>query len=50
MIEEELLLQKGIELELHKFDIQIRKSLIFGVTQSKGAALVKSLSKKKSSL
>ena len=34
MIEEELLLQKGIELELHKFDIQIRKAIIQQVINS----------------
>ena len=34
MIEEELLLQKGIELELHKFDIQIRKAIIQQVIDS----------------
>jgi hypothetical protein len=34
MIEEELLLQKGIELELHKFDIQIRKEIIQQVINS----------------
>ena len=34
MIEEELLLQKGIDLELHKFDIQIRKAIIQQVIDS----------------
>lgn len=34
MIEEELLLQKGIELELHKFDIEIRKAIIQQVISS----------------
>ena len=34
MIEEELLLQKGIELELHKFDIEIRKTIIQQVINS----------------
>ena len=34
MIEEELLLQKGIDLELHKFDIQIRKAIIQQVINS----------------
>ena len=34
MIEEELLLQKGIDLELHKFDIQIRKATIQQVIDS----------------
>ena len=34
MIEEELLLQKGVELELHKYDIKIKKVIIQQVIDS----------------